>query len=167
MKSKLNQIVTINSLKFDRSISRSWSAELLDQNNSYLKLVGKFEKEVVHPDLGIIRPGTLSYEFFWFNEWFNIFQFHEPNGEFRNFYCNLSLPPEFHKNFINYVDLDIDILIRKDFSFEILDEDEFLYNSEKYNYPEEINIRIRESINKISELLAQRRFPFDLFVDKP
>ena len=155
------KIVTINSRKFDNKIHRSWSAELIEQNDSLLIFVGEFEKEVKHSHLGVIRRGTISYEFYWLERFYNVFRFHEPDGSLRNFYCNINLPPTFENGGLNYVDLDIDILVWKDFRYEILDLDEFAENAEKYNYSENLKQTLDLNVKEVINLIENRKYPFN------
>ncbi len=156
-----NSEVTINTRKFDGKIHRSWKANLIEKKNSLLTFVGKFEKEVIHPKLGTIICGTISYEYYWLDRWHNIFLFKEPDGRFRNFYCNINMPPTFEKNVLNYIDLDIDILVWKDFSYEILDEDEFIENATFYKYPSKIKNKVYENVSILEKMLKNKDFPFD------
>ncbi|MDQ3321426.1 MAG: DUF402 domain-containing protein [Acidobacteriota bacterium] len=153
---------TINSRKFDGVIHRSWKAELIEQTESLLTFAGRFEKEITHPNLGVIRRGTMSYEFYWTNRWYNIFRFHEPEGDLRNFYCNVNQPPVCAGNVLDYVDLDIDVLVWKDLSFEILDLDEFKDNSETFNYSTELKNNVNDSLNEILNLIKNKSFPFNI-----
>lgn len=157
-----NNIVTINSRKFDQSISRSWTCELVEETDHYYVFLGEFASEVKHKQLGIIKPATVSYEYYWKNECYNVFRFHEPNGEFRNFYCNLNLPPTFTNGILDYIDLDIDILVWKNFSIEILDVDEYEANKEKYSYPESLQQKVSEAIKKLLAKIKAKEFPFDV-----
>jgi protein associated with RNAse G/E len=156
------EFVTINSRKFDGTIHRCWKAKLIEQKDSLLTFIGEFEKEIKHPHLGVIRRGTLSCEFYWLDGWFNAFRFHEPDGSLRNFYCNLNMPPRFENNVLDYVDLDIDVLVWKDFSIEILDLDEFAENSKKFDYSAEIKNKTDESLKNLLILIENRDFPFNL-----
>jgi protein associated with RNAse G/E len=155
------KIFTVNSRKFDGTLHRSWQCELLEENEEFLILVGKFEKEINHTHLGIIRPGTLSYEFYWKKRWYNVFRFYEPGGNLRNFYCNINQPPAFSHNILDYVDLDIDVLVWKDFSHQILDLDEYEENAAKYKYPAEMKNKIQHSLHELIGLINDRNFPFD------
>ncbi len=161
-----NKIIAINSRKFDGNIHRSWKAEFIEQKDSLLTFVGEFEQEVKHSHLGVIRRGTVSYEFYWLDRWYNIFRFHEPNGDLRNFYCNVNMPPTFEEGILNYVDLDIDFLVWKDFSFEILDVDEFEENSFKFNYSQEIHDEVNKSLEELKNMIKNKLFPFsDIILD--
>jgi|SRR5215213_966798 len=156
-----NSLVTINSRKFDGRIHRSWKAKLLEETEEFYLFAGKFDSEVKHSKLGVIRRGTVSYEYYWKNQWYNVFRFHEPDGDLRNFYCNINRPPEFVGNVLDYIDLEIDILVWRDFSFEILDLDEYEESSRKFNFSDEVKYKVEESLNKLLEMIKEKTFPFD------
>jgi protein associated with RNAse G/E len=156
-----NSLITINSRKFDGVIHRSWKAELLEETDELYLLVGEFDEEVEHSKLGVIGRGTISYEYYWKNEWYNVFRFHEPGGELRNFYCNINRPPQLNGEVLDYVDLEIDILVWRDFSFEILDLDEYEETARKFNFPDEIKRKVEESLDKLLEMIKEKQFPFD------
>lgn len=158
---KANKLITINSRKYDGKIHRSWKAELICQKDSLLILVGKFEQEVKHSYLGVIRRGTVSYEYYWLDRWYNVFRFHEPDGNLRNFYCNINQPPKFEKGTLDYVDLDIDILVWKDLSTSILDLDEFDENARIFNYSDDLIKRSKETLTLLLHQIKDRKFPFD------
>jgi protein associated with RNAse G/E len=157
-----SKIVTINSRKYDDKIYRTWKVQFSGKKaDSLLSFVGEFEKEIYHPILGVIRRGTISYEFYWLDCWYNVFRFHEPNGEFRNFYCNVNMPPVFENGFLDYTDLDIDILVGKDFSYQILDLEEFEENARIFSYPNDLREKAMASLSELIFLIENRIFPFD------
>ncbi len=153
--------ITINSCKYDGRLSRRWHARVKRRDASLVVVEGVFEEEVKHPLLGRIVAGTLSTEFFWAARWYSVFRFREPGGALRNFYCNLNTPPVFEKNVITFVDLDIDVLVAPDFSYRVLDEDEFELHAEKYKYPPEFRRHTREALAEVIALVERRQFPFD------
>lgn len=156
----LHQIVTINSLKFDLKIHRTWKAKLIERHGSQLEFVGIFEEEIIHPKLGVIRPGTLSREYYWLDRWYSIFRFHEPDNSLRNFYCNVNIPPIFEGSVLKYVDLDIDVVVWKDFSFHVLDRDEFEVNKIKYSYSPEIISKVDDTVEELITMINKKDFPF-------
>ena len=159
---KKDTIITINSRKFDGKIHRSWKAKFLEQQNSLLTFVGEFEEEVSHKHLGVIRRGTISYEYYWLDRCYSIFRFHEPEGELRNFYCNINLPPTLENNVLDYIDLDIDILVWKNFEIKILDLEEFEAHAAKYNYSEVLKNNAKNNLIQILKLIENRSFPFNI-----
>ena len=157
----MNEKLIINSRKFDGNIHRSWKCKLIERKDSLLVFVGEFEEEVSHPKLGLIRRGTVSYEYYWLDRWFNIFRFHEPEGDLRNFYCNINLPPKFQNSILDYIDLDIDILVWKDMKPNLVDLDEFLEKASKYNYSTEIHQIVLAGMSEVIKLIKSKSFPFD------
>ncbi|MDQ4121832.1 MAG: DUF402 domain-containing protein [Acidobacteriota bacterium] len=157
-----NLQIRVEALKYDRSTHRSWDCSLVSETEELWELVGIFINEIRHPLLGVIRPNTVSHEFYWKNRWYNIFRFHEPEGKLRNFYCNVNMPPVLNGNVLTYVDLDIDILVATDLSFEIVDLDEFEENAEKHNYPAEVVKKAHSSVAELVEMIHGRKFPFNL-----
>jgi len=153
--------VTINSRKFDRTISRSWACDVVETAGDLLICEGRFETQVDHPELGVIRKGTISREYYWFDRWYNIFRFQEPDGSLRNFYCNIAMPPRLSESILDYLDLDIDVVIWPDHRCVILDRDEFVQNSLRFGYPKEVIQKVNESLQDLRALIDSRQFPFD------
>ena len=156
-----SQLITVNSRKYDLKIRRTWQCELVERNEALIVLVGAFDRYVEHPGLGSIRRGTISQEYFWLDRWYNIFRFHEPDGTLRNYYCNVAMPPTFENGILDYVDLDIDILVWPDGRYEVVDRDDFESNALKYGYPREILQRSEKSENDILGMIERREFPFN------
>lgn len=155
------EIVTINSRKFDGSIGKSWTCELMEKAGDLLIFEGKFDREISHEHLGLIECGTISYEYYWLNRWYNVFKFHEPDGSFRNYYCNINMPPTFENGVLNYVDLDIDLLVAKDGTHSILDLDEFEENAAKHEFSSNLHMEVSGAVNQLIAMIEDREFPFE------
>jgi protein associated with RNAse G/E len=157
----MKKIVTVNARKYNGKIHKTWKCDLIERNKNLLIFEGVFQDEIKHIDLGIIRPGTVSYEYYWLDRWYNVFRFHEPEGTLRNYYCNVNMPPTFESGVLDYVDLDLDVLISRNFKIEILDFKEFEMNSKKFNYTEETVKNVRTALTDLINLVFEKRFPFD------
>jgi hypothetical protein len=152
-------MITVNSRSYDGSIRRSWTCELIGRKDPLLTFVGEFDVDVDHPDLGRIEKGTVSYEYYWLDRWYNIFRFHLPNGELRNFYCNISMPPNFDGHVLDYIDLDIDIVVWPDLESKVLDREHYVANAQRFGYTPEVNAKVEETLNELLELIATRNLP--------
>jgi protein associated with RNAse G/E len=141
-------------------VRRTWTCELLQDTPDLIEAVGVFDLDVEHPGLGSISRGTVSHEFYWTERWYNVFRFHEPDGRFRNYYCNISMPPTFEDGVLDYVDLDIDVVIWEDLRYDVLDRDDFERNSSKYGYPPELIQKVHDSLDDLTAEIASRQFPF-------
>lgn len=153
--------IIVRACKYDGTEHRRWGARVLKQDASLLTLDARFEEEIRHALLGTVARGTQSVEYYWLNRWYNVFRFHEPTGELRNYYCNVNVPPTFDGRVLSYVDLDIDILVAPDLSFRIVDEDEFEENAAHYHYPDNVRERARGALVELVSMIEARRFPFD------
>lgn len=153
--------VLVQSCKFDGRVHRDWPARLAEWRGPLLVLEGVFAAEVRHPLLGRIRAGTLSTEYYWTDRWYSVFRFREPSGALRNYYCNVNLPASFDGRTLRFVDLDIDVLVAPDFTYRVLDEDEFLVHAARFDYPAEVRERVPRALGELLALINRRDFPFD------
>lgn len=153
-------LIEVRSCKFDGSVHRRWPAALTARRGVLIVLEGVFLEEVRHNLLGVIERGTVSTEYYWTDRCYNVFRFVTPTGALRNYYCNINLPPTLHDEVLSYIDLDIDVLVAPDFSYQVLDEDEFAANAARFGYPVETRETARRALAELIALIEERRFPF-------
>jgi uncharacterized protein len=152
-------VITVNSRKHDGSIQRQWQCDLISAIDNEIVLKGEFSSTIEHAALGIIARGTVSYEYFWTDRWYNVFRFHGPTGELRNYYCNISAPPTISADVLDYIDLDIDVVVWPNGSHQILDLEEFEENSVSFGYPPEVLSKASESLAELLSLIRSARLP--------
>ena len=153
--------VLVISRSYDLSVRRSWKARLTRSELPLLELVGEFDRDVEHADLGLVARGTVSYEYYWLDRWYNVFRFHEPDGTFRNYYCNINMPPRFEDGVLDYVDLDIDVLVWPDGRQDVLDRADFDASAKKFDFTDDLMGRVDRALNEMLDLIGRREFPFD------
>lgn len=152
--------IVVRSCKHDGRVHRSWPARVAHREGSLILLDAFFAEEVRHTLIGTIEAGTVSREFFWTDRWYSVFRFESPSGELLKFYCNINTPPTFESGQLTFVDLDVDVLVQPDYSFEVLDEDEFERHAELYKYSEAYRTKVRAALVEIKHLIENRQFPF-------
>ncbi|HEX3281305.1 MAG TPA: DUF402 domain-containing protein [Pyrinomonadaceae bacterium] len=153
-------MIKVKTFKLDGKPHRTWNAELVSQDGPLLVLDGIFASDIEHDLIGTIAAGTRSVEYYWMERWYNVFRFSQPNGELRNYYCNISVPPSFDGRTLSYVDLDLDILVAPDFSYQILDVDDFERNCKAYGRAGEIRQHAQQAMDEVLGLIQTRQFPF-------
>lgn len=156
----IERAITVRTYKYDGSAHRHWRARVSKEEDTLLVLDAKFEEEIRHPLLGTVARETSSVEYYWLDRWYNVFRFVEPTGELRNFYCNVNVPPVLQNDVLSYIDLDMDVLVAPDFSYSILDEDEFAANAARFNYPREVIHKSWSALEELISLIEGRAFPF-------
>ena len=152
--------ITVRVLKYNGTEYRRWNARIAKSDESLIVLDAEFAFDVKHEVLGEIPRGTRTAEYYWFNRWYNIFQFLEKNGSTRLWYCNINTPPTLEDGVLSYIDLDIDVLVRPDFTFQVLDTDEFEQNANLFGYPDEVRREVQRAIDDVTSLIEARQFPF-------
>jgi len=143
--------VVVRVYKHDGREHRRWAARLVKQVGLLIVLDAVFGEEVEHDLLGTIAVGTTSKEFYWLDRWYNVFRFSD------RFYCNVTGPPAFDGSILSYIDLDIDVLVESDFSYKVLDLDDF----EASHYPPDVEHHARQALEELIGLVETRSFPFN------
>jgi protein associated with RNAse G/E len=152
--------ITVRVLKYDGAEHRRWRANVSRQDEGLIVLDARFEDDVQHNLLGNIARGTRTVEYYWLDRWYNVFRFLESDGVTRLFYCNVNMPPVLSDGILTYIDLDIDVLVQPDLSYQILDLEEFAENAARYAYPEQVKIQTQSALDELISLIETRQFPF-------
>ncbi len=153
--------IQVRVLKYDGSEHRTWAAHVANQTDSLLVLDAVFDEEIEHNLIGTIACGTISTEYYWLDRWYNVFRFSDRSGTLNSFYCNVNMPPRFDGNVLQYVDLDIDVLVKPDFSYQVLDLEDFETNARAYDYPSDVRENARAGLAELVQLIETRSFPFN------
>lgn len=153
--------IRVRVLKYDGTKHRTWAARVAKQTDSLLILDAVFDEEIEHDLIGTIACGTVSTEYYWLDRWYNVFRFSDRSGTLNSFYCNVNMPPSFDGHVLQYIDLDIDVLVRPDFSYQVLDLEDFEVNARTYNYSPEVQENAYAALAELSRLIETRSFPFD------
>ena len=152
--------VVVRVLKHDGSEHRRWRGRIAKLEANLLVLEAEFDADVSHHLLGEIKRGTRLIEYYWLDRWYNVFRFLHDDGSTRLYYCNINKPPVFDGRSLTYIDLDIDVMVRPDYSYEILDLDEFEANSERYGYSAEEKAKAEAALEELLGRVQSREFPF-------
>jgi protein associated with RNAse G/E len=154
-------VVTVLARKYDGNVRRHWSGALASSSGSLITVLATFSETVEHNDIGTIPAGTVSFEHFWTDRWYNVFRFSDPDGSERAIYANIAMPARFDGTTIDYVDLDIDVIRWPDGRVEVLDRDDFERNSARFGYPDDVILAAETALSELLALTEQREFPFN------
>lgn len=154
--------IFVHSCKHDGSVHRRWPARISRREGSLVVLDAVFAEEIKHALIGTIEAGTHSTEFFWTDRWYSVYRFETPEGRLLRFYCNVNTPASLESGVLSFVDLDVDILVNPDYSYTILDEDEFALHAELYGYPVTFRQNVRQALAELIRLIDSRQFPFSI-----
>ncbi|HEX5965776.1 MAG TPA: DUF402 domain-containing protein [Pyrinomonadaceae bacterium] len=153
--------IRVRVLKYDGTEHRTWAARVVEQTDSLLTLDAVFAEEIEHDLIGRIACGTISTEYYWLDRWFNVFRFGNTDNTLMSFYCNVNMPPSFDGHVLQYVDLDIDVLVKPDLSYQVLDLEDFETNARAYDYPSDVRENAHAALAELIWLIETRSFPFN------
>ena len=152
--------ITVRVLKHDGAEYRRWNASVSHRDGDLLVLDAEFDVDVTHEVLGRVKQHTRTVEYYWLDRWYNVFRFLQDDGSTRLWYCNVNTPPELQEAELVYIDLDIDIVVQPDFSFQVLDRDEFETNARRYGYSDEEKRQAEKAVEVLFSMIEKRQFPF-------
>ena len=99
---------------------------------------------------------------FWSDRWYNVMRCDLALGSgLDHWYCNVTTPAQFDGQNLRYVDLDLDVRVPPKGEPEVLDEEEFLENSQRMGYPPEVIEQARRAIDELLALARTGEFPFE------
>lgn len=81
--------------------------------------------QVVDVGLFKIAQGDIFMEYYYSNEWFNIFAVYDRLGALKGWYCNVAEPTELCDGEIGWRDWALDLVVAPDGRQRVADEDEF------------------------------------------
>lgn len=154
--------IFVHSCKHDGRVHRRWPARVSSVEGTLVVLDAIFAAEVRHTLIGTIEAGTLSREFFWTDRWYSVYRFQSKEGRLLRFYCNINTPARLESGVLSFVDLDVDVLVEPDYTYTVLDEEEFEHHSVLYQYPQTYLYNVRAALEELIGLIEARDFPFSL-----
>jgi hypothetical protein len=148
--------------KFDGSVKSEWEGDLLSllieqwlvvlhHPERHRKVTGeivKYAGPLFLHCFSIIEPLTVLIEY-------------DRHGWFRGAKCDAALPATQVDNVIEFVDLDLDVIVKSDLSCSVRDETVFAQNRETMDYPETVVQSACRGILLAQALVTSRQFPFD------
>jgi hypothetical protein len=103
------------------------------------------------------RGGDRLLESYFADRWYNVFALFAANtGVFKGWYCNVSRPAQWMDSEIQWVDLELDIVVRPDGHSAVLDEDEF----SALVISEDERVAARAAVDELVRHAHERTGPF-------
>ncbi len=94
-------------------------------------------------------------------KWYNVWHIAVQNTYTNLMYVNVAMPAVLQGDTLEWVDLDLDYRMYLDGSVELIDEDEFQLNRQRFKYPPELIKQVQAACREVEDGLKQRTSPFD------
>lgn len=154
--------LTVAPRRYDGSPKFRYPADGLELGPRRWVVHGVFGPEIgPHSQRLDFYPGDHTVEFYTADRWYNVYAVFSPAGDPRGYYCNLATPPRRDGDEITYIDLDIDVLVRPDGGYVVLDEDEYAERVRRFGYPPDVQASVAAALAELTAAVEGRRPPFD------
>ena len=101
-----------------------------------------------------------TFEYFFTDRWYTAALVFDEDGNVVHVYCNIALPCEIFEEIVEFIDLDVDVIVR-DGNIEVIDIDEFEEHKLLYGYSEDIEKRVFEAVDRVKNDLSKGNYPFN------
>jgi uncharacterized protein len=157
----MKEIIHLKSYKYPNIPHYEWRGHLLHKTPDYAMVLCEKGRELKHHTKGITFTIDLtSLEYFFFKEGFTV-AMEIGAGEIRSYYCNIATPSIWNGDEIHYIDLDLDVIRKKNEKWQVIDKEEFESNAIKYGYPSELKDYALKSLKLLQNKINTASFPFD------
>ena len=155
--------VRVLSTKYDGSPHYDYDAQFVDHDGARLRLYVPAGTQMTGYR-GSMRTRVAFTALFFTDgdRWYNCYHNHWTGRRASiESYANVSLPAEFDGEVVRWVDLDLDVLVRRTGGASIVDHDEFLEHRERFGYPPALSRRAADTAVELLALARDRHAPFD------
>ncbi len=145
-------------------LAATWTGEILEAGADYLLLEARWTRSQ-RLELGYVtfEFGDTFLEYYFPERWFSVWQIGGTHRQpLKGWYCNVCTPFTLQENTLEFTDLVLDVFVRPDGSYLVLDEDE-LAELEEAQAPRlnlEAIYQARAAVDEIREMVEQESFPF-------
>jgi protein associated with RNAse G/E len=157
----MNEIVTIKAMKYPNRRHYEWQSTLIEKTDDYVLVRSEPNRELHHfTKNNVFIMQNLCIELFSLKGWYTVSASIE-NNQIVSYYCNIAMPSIFKDNVISFVDLDLDLVKRKGEEWKVVDEDEFIENSQIFSYPKELIEEAEKQLDNLWNKVRNNEFPFN------
>lgn len=152
----------ISSQRYDGAPLYSWRAELVDWGDEWLVWHTAAGTPISLARSGaVFAPEHRSIAYMWLRRPYYVAADFGRDGAFRRYYCNVVLPPRLDGSRLNFVDLDLDVLVDEGGRTRLLDVSEFEANRVALRYPPDVETLAWGAVAEIERMAQQSLMPFD------
>ena len=151
--------IQIQSYKHDESLHRIWEkATIIEECEDHIVVVNRRTK-VIESNGRFWHTREPSVSWFYKHHWFNIIGILKKDGV--HFYCNIASPYIIDEEALKYIDYDLDIKVVDDFSYNVLDRNEYNKHKNKMEYSTKLKRILELELNILKEMIETRKHPFN------
>lgn len=153
--------ILVRKRKYDGRVKSEWEGELLSvAAEGWLVVMHHPDRHRKRTDGKWKRQSPVHVHCLHVSAPLTVLLIYGRDGAFREAKCDAALPAVRDGSVIEFVDLDLDVIVAHDLTRFVRDEATFERNRKRMGYPEHIVAQAWAGIALVQELLARRQFPF-------
>jgi hypothetical protein len=117
--------VTVRKLDHQGREVFRYPGRLLSRDEDVVVLLAGWNRAPMDFEFARFEPGDRWTEYFYANEWYNIFEIRASDGRLKGWYCNVTRPARITVAEVAAEDLALDLWVAPDGAMQVLDVDEF------------------------------------------
>jgi len=157
--SRTEERITVHKLNEHGEEVWCYQAILLQKTQTSLTIEAYFDREEMEFYGIILRRNDRFIETYYTDQWYNVFEIYDvDDGHLKGWYCNITRPAQIENGHIYAEDLALDLLVKPEGGWHILDEDE--YAKLKLSHREDR--QARNALERLIDLAENRQYPFIL-----
>ncbi len=158
-KGQVGDEVQIHSYKHNGHIHRIWERAYILKAAAEEFIVANDRTMVIEADGRTWTTREPAICYFHAKYWFNIIGMIREDGIY--YYCNLSSPFVYDEGAIKYIDYDLDIKVFPNYTYIILDEDEYQHHQQEMKYPTVIDQILKKNMQNLIQMIEQQKGAFE------
>ncbi len=150
--------IIIQAYKHNEKLHRQWTHSYVLRDDEEYFVLASIRAAVVESDGRKWHTKEPAIFVLSKKNWFNVIAMLKENGVC--YYVNIASPAIFDKNFIKYIDYDLDIKLYEDGTTRLLDVSEYKKHADEQGYSEDIKEILQKSVDKVYNMINKKEFPF-------
>ena len=150
--------IIIQAYKHNEELHRQWTHSYVLRDGEEYFILASIRAAVVESDGRKWHTKEPAIFVLSKKNWFNVIAMLKENGVC--YYVNIASPAIFDKNFIKYIDYDLDIKLYEDGTTRLLDVSEYKKHADEQGYSEDIKEILQKSVDKVYNMINKKEFPF-------
>jgi len=155
---KIGDALSLHVYKHDGKISSISEGSIFLEETEDAVIFGNNRAIITENDGRQWKTKEPAVIYFFKNNWFNVIGQMKKDGLY--FYCNIATPYVIEDGAIKYIDYDLDLRVFPDYTYRVLDTNEYNYHKTKMNYGKDIDKVLYFELDNLINMVKERKGPF-------
>lgn len=162
MSLQIGDMIRIESYKYGNHLHRIWKASKVCKIGEPL-IVANHHAVVIEADGSEHVFSGIAVCVFSQVNWFHPVMIFNEQDQLERFYIDIASPYRWqHENTLQYTDFDLDLIVKPDFSYFWVDQEEYEEHKTLYRYPLSVQQKIEQTQKELEQKIIDHEKPFTL-----